>query len=96
MYYKIKLFFDLADSLFVHHLPSVMLMISISSGKSFTLIAFKILCSPMYRRTRAVFLFVGVGGGYGGGHLVVAVVGHDQVIVFIPVDIVFVTQAFFV
>ena len=52
--------------------------------------------APVLVCTGAFFLFVGVGGGYGGSHLVVAVVGHDQVIIFIPVDIVFVAQAFFV
>ena len=36
MYYKIKLFFDLTDSLFIHYLTSVTFAVSTSSSKSLT------------------------------------------------------------
>ena len=45
MYYKIKLFFDLTDSLFIHYLTSVTFAVSTSSSKSLTFTEMDILFS---------------------------------------------------
>ena len=54
MYYKIKLFFNLTDSLFIHYLTSVTFAVNTSSSKSFTFTETDILFSCFQQQANSI------------------------------------------